>query len=89
MIVTLIAPTATRASLTILSGIEETGFATAIKNTDVSMDALSIGRAGFHGEWNDTFVSRHQLENQFLRVELHHYRIDPITETIVENIVRI
>lgn len=59
VIVTLIAPTATRAGLPILSGIEETEFATAIKNTDVLMDALSTGRNGFHGEWNDTFVPRH------------------------------
>ena len=58
VIVHLIAATTTRAGLTIRSDIDEADYATGIKVTDDQMNALSMRRTGFHGEWNYTFTPR-------------------------------
>ena len=58
VIVNLIAATTTRTGLTIRSDINEAEYTTGIKVTDDQMNALSIRRTGFHGEWNYTFTPR-------------------------------
>ena len=58
VIVNLIAATTTRTGLTIRSDIDEAEYETGIKVTDGQMNALSIRRTGFHGEWNYTFTPR-------------------------------
>ncbi len=58
VIVNLISATGTKAGLSIRSGIDDNGYATGIKVTDDQMEALSIRRTGFHGEWNYTLLPR-------------------------------
>ena len=58
VIVDLIAGTTTKAGLTIRSEIDENEYATCIKVSDDQMEALSIRRAGFHGEWSYTLLPR-------------------------------
>ncbi len=56
VIVNLIAATTTRTGLTICSDIDENDDTTGIKVSDDQMNALSIRRTGFQGEWNHTFT---------------------------------
>ena len=58
VIVNLIAATTTKAGLSIRSGIDDKEQSTGIKVSDDQMEALSIRRAGFHGEWNYTLRPR-------------------------------
>ena len=68
VIVNLIAATTTKAGLSIRSDIDDNEHATDIKVSDDQMEALSIRRAGFPGEWNYTLLPRTRMANLFWRV---------------------
>jgi hypothetical protein len=58
VIVDLIAATTTRTGLTVQAALDTDPYPKAIKITDAQMDALSITRHDFHGDWNYTIHPR-------------------------------
>jgi len=58
-IVQLIAATTTDAGLTVRSEIDTSTYPKGVKVTDAEMDALSLHRHDFHGEWNYTIKPKH------------------------------
>ena len=58
-IVQLIAATTTDAGLTVRSEIDTNTYPKGVKVTDAEMNALSLHRHDFHGEWNYTIKPKH------------------------------
>ena len=52
MVVNLIGATTTKAGLRVRSELDKNQYPLGRKVTDGEMEALSIKRDGFHGEWN-------------------------------------
>ena len=59
VVVNLIGATTTNAGLAIRSELDEGSYPTGRKVTNEQMDALSIKRDPFHGEWNYSLFPRH------------------------------
>ncbi len=58
VVVNLIGHTTTKAGLEIRSALDENRYPTGREVTDQQLEALSIKREKFHGEWNYTIKPR-------------------------------
>ena len=80
VVVNLIGSVTTKGGLTIRSELDESSYETGRKVTPEQINALSIERDKFHGEWNDTLAPRQQMDNSSCPEPLATSLVPPLGE---------